>query len=985
MRITCPPITHACHFGVDMGHDGDLIAARLTVEEMREHIGADIAGVPVARRDDAGHRRPGGRATTTATATPASPGSYPMHVGDARPSWRSRACWPDDGSLVIGRRPRAGDRLGVPAPRPRGRASPPSSAPRRRRRRSRDRRARGSARRRRGRRVRPPRASPCFGPPPTLARLESSKALRPRARRPRSASRRPAFGRFDDADDGASRGGTTLGAPGRRQARRPRRRQGRHRAGRPTPRPSRRSPRLAAAGPIVLEERLTAPSARCSRCATARVPCRCRSPRTTSASARATPGPTPAAWAPTRRPRSRYDADELAATFVQPVVDHLAATGTPYVGVLYAGLMLTADGPRLLEFNCRFGDPEAQAVLPLLDDRPRRARAGLHCDGALADTALVVRSHGARVHRRRRRARLSGRTRSTGAADHPISMRRAPRRSLTCSTPALDRRSTPSRSPAAGCWPSPGSATISPRRVAPPTTRWRRSTSTGCRCDATSAGARSAPTLTSYAAAGVDIDEGNRAVVEMKAAVERTHGTGGAPGVGSFGGAFSGEGASWRWTSRCSWRRPTASAPRSSSPLDSAWYRGVGTDIVNHCIDDVLVQGARPLFFLDYIAASELDAEHGRRGGHAAWPRRARRPAARCSAARRPRCPASTQPGAFDIAGTLVGRGRAGATLLPRARRRRRRRARSASASNGPHTNGYSLLRKMFDWLPMDVVPAGFDRPLGERCSSRTAATSRAAPALGRGRVKALAHITGGGLPENLPRVLPDDVRRRDRTRLVAGAAAVPTGARAGAAASTTDELYRTLNMGIGMVVVCAADRRRRGAGSRSPSRPGSSANSCRTIEQLPPAGIDGCTCDEPRLVVLASGDGQQPAGDPRRLRRRATAGRRGRRRVRTVPDAGALAARRRCRRAGRARRRRTPDEARADYDARLADIVAGFDPDWVVLAGWMRMLTMSFLGWFPGMVVNLHPALPGELPGTHAIERALARGPAPARARAPA
>jgi phosphoribosylglycinamide formyltransferase-1 len=65
------------------------------------------------------------------------------------------------------------------------------------------------------------------------------------------------------------------------------------------------------------------------------------------------------------------------------------------------------------------------------------------------------------------------------------------------------------------------------------------------------------------------------------------------------------------------------------------------------------------------------------------------------------------------------------------------------------------------------------------------------------------------------------------------------------------------------------------------------------------------------------------------------------------------------------------PGEERSDYDARLADVVAGFDPDLVVLAGWMRILTMSFLGWFPNRVVNLHPALPGELPGTGAIERA--------------
>lgn len=67
------------------------------------------------------------------------------------------------------------------------------------------------------------------------------------------------------------------------------------------------------------------------------------------------------------------------------------------------------------------------------------------------------------------------------------------------------------------------------------------------------------------------------------------------------------------------------------------------------------------------------------------------------------------------------------------------------------------------------------------------------------------------------------------------------------------------------------------------------------------------------------------------------------------------------------------PGEARPDYDARLADTVASFDPDWVVLAGWMRILTMSFLGRFPGHVVNLHPALPGEFPGTHAIDRAFA------------
>ena len=67
--------------------------------------------------------------------------------------------------------------------------------------------------------------------------------------------------------------------------------------------------------------------------------------------------------------------------------------------------------------------------------------------------------------------------------------------------------------------------------------------------------------------------------------------------------------------------------------------------------------------------------------------------------------------------------------------------------------------------------------------------------------------------------------------------------------------------------------------------------------------------------------------------------------------------------------------EARSDYDARMADVVAGFAPDYVILAGWMRILTMSFVGWFPDRVINLHPALPGELPGTKSIERAWEQG----------
>lgn len=69
----------------------------------------------------------------------------------------------------------------------------------------------------------------------------------------------------------------------------------------------------------------------------------------------------------------------------------------------------------------------------------------------------------------------------------------------------------------------------------------------------------------------------------------------------------------------------------------------------------------------------------------------------------------------------------------------------------------------------------------------------------------------------------------------------------------------------------------------------------------------------------------------------------------------------------------RQPGESRVDYDVRLAGMLEIYRPDYVILAGWMRLLTRTFLDHFPGRVINLHPALPGAFPGTHAIERAYA------------
>jgi len=501
------------------------------------------------------------------------------------------------------------------------------------------------------------------------------------------------------------------------------------------------------------------------------------------------------AYAPAPVP---FTGDELTAEFVQPVLDHFAAASTPYVGVIFAGLMLTPAGPRLIEYNVRFGDPEAQTVLPLLESD--LAEVALACaqgdlgsiDLAVSDqssVAVVAASPGYPSdpttglpitdtggdqfeHTFRFDAGVDADGNTSGGrvlavtgvgSDLAAARDRAYGRLGAISFQGMQVRRDIA-------WRAPGAA------------------------------------LASYAAAGVDIDEGARAIDEMKAAVEATHdapGAGVLHGLGSFGGVFSADRI-------VAMNEPVlvASTDGVGTKVELAArlgkVRGVGMDIVNHCIDDVLVQSARPLFFLDYIAASVLDADLVAEvvGGMADACK-----AAGCAllGGETAEMPGVYQPGSFDIAGTLIGVAERG-ELLPRDDV-------AAGdvligvASSGPHTNGYSMLRKIFEWAPMDVVPDGFDRSLGDTLlEPHRSYLDLLTPTFATGAVKALAHITGGGLPENLPRVLPDDVDAHIRL----GSWPVPPLfklVRELTPLMSTEELYRTVNMGIGMIVICAPDQ----------------------------------------------------------------------------------------------------------------------------------------------------------------------------------
>ncbi|MEX0848582.1 MAG: phosphoribosylamine--glycine ligase [Ilumatobacteraceae bacterium] len=638
----------------------------------------------------------------------------------------------------------------------------------------------------------------CFGPTAALARLESSKGFT-RALAKQLGIASPAFHRSDDHHD-AIKWWRQLGKPvvvkldglaGGKGVIVP-----------STPAETDAAIRaLAALGPIVLEERLTGPE--CSLIAvcdgtTARpLPIAQDHKRIGEGDSGPNTGGM-GAYAPAPIP---YDADALTAQFIQPVIDHFAAKGQPYVGVLYAGLMLTADGPVLLEYNCRFGDPEAQAIIPLLDNDLAELALAC-CQGRLADTAVVVRPGAA----------CTVVAAAPGYPDAPI----------------LGSPITPTNfGTTAGLGPDDV-----PRFVVFPAgtdgavvTGGRVLAVTGLGTDL--AAARTAAYermaeisfegmqvrrdigwravgagLSSYAAAGVDIDEGTRAVSQMKAAVERTHGPAVLAGVGSFGGAFSGAAIK-------ALDDPVlvASTDGVGTKVELAArlgkYRGVGKDIVNHCIDDVLVQGAKPLFFLDYIASSKLDADQV---AEVVTGMAEACEAAGCAllGGETAEMPGVYAPGAFDIAGTLIG-------LVDRADLLPRTDVAPGDVligvgSSGPHTNGYSLLRKVFEWMPMDAVPAGFDRTLGEALLEPHRSYLHVLdPVIRSGRVKALAHITGGGLPENLPRVLPSTC---DATVRLGSWPVPPLFQLVRDACTSLDayELHRTLNMGIGMVLVCGAD-----------------------------------------------------------------------------------------------------------------------------------------------------------------------------------
>jgi len=298
-----------------------------------------------------------------------------------------------------------------------------------------------------------------------------------------------------------------------------------------------------------------------------------------------------------------------------------------------------------------------------------------------------------------------------------------------------------------------------------------------------------------YKDAGVDIDAGNALVERIKPAVKATHRPGVLSAIGGFGGLFE---------LPAGYRRPVLVAgtdgvgTKLKLAIETGRHGGVGIDLVAMCANDVIVQGAEPLFFLDYYATGRLEVEVAATviEGIAEGCRQA---GAALLGGETAELPGFYQGGEYDLAGFCVGivefdrlidgsKVAAGDVIL-------------GIASSGLHSNGYSLARKVLERSGADPDTLLDGAPLIDQLLAPTRIYVKPLLALlAAVEVHALAHITGGGLPENLPRVLPEGLMATIDRGSWAHPAIFDWLQTEGGIADA--ELYRTFNCGLGMAVV---------------------------------------------------------------------------------------------------------------------------------------------------------------------------------------
>lgn len=306
-----------------------------------------------------------------------------------------------------------------------------------------------------------------------------------------------------------------------------------------------------------------------------------------------------------------------------------------------------------------------------------------------------------------------------------------------------------------------------------------------------------------YARAGVDVDLGNSVKRTIQSIVRSTHGPQVLGKIGGFGGLFRADFKGMKDPVLVSSVDGVGTKLKIAFATDK--HDTIGQDLVNHCIDDIAVLGAQPLFFLDYLASASLDPKvfkHILTGFAKACK------AGGCAliGGETAQMPGMYQEGEYDLAGTIVG-------VVDRPKMLDGSKVRPGDviiglASNGLHTNGYSLARKVLlgtMGLKVSSKLPELRLPLGEELLRVHKNYQPLMASLPAGLLNGAAHITGGGLVDNLPRVLPAGTQaniRRDSWTVPPLFRIIESGGRI-----DTDEMYQVFNMGIGMTLIVPEKR----------------------------------------------------------------------------------------------------------------------------------------------------------------------------------
>ena len=308
------------------------------------------------------------------------------------------------------------------------------------------------------------------------------------------------------------------------------------------------------------------------------------------------------------------------------------------------------------------------------------------------------------------------------------------------------------------------------------------------------------PESLSYKSSGVDIDAGEDLVDRIKPIAATTQRAECLGGIGGFGGLFQLD--TEKYTNPVLVAGTDGVGTKLKLAIESNQHETIGIDLVAMCVNDIIVSGAEPLFFLDYFATAKLNPDHGEAivKGIAEG---CLQSGAALLGGETAEMPGMYAKNDYDLAGFGVG-------VVERANIIDGSTVTSGDVilgihSSGPHSNGYSLIRNIVKTSGEILDTKLHGKSLIEHLIEPTRIYVKSILNLNKNlEIKALAHITGGGLPGNVNRVLTDNVD-----------AVIDTSKWQWPGIFTwlqdkgniqTDEMYRTFNCGIGMVVIVNPD-----------------------------------------------------------------------------------------------------------------------------------------------------------------------------------